>query len=46
MTVRYVELVANLPRTDTQKVLKRALRAAWRTTDTWDAEHGRFLDGP
>jgi crotonobetaine/carnitine-CoA ligase len=46
MTVRYVELVADLPRTETQKVLKRALRAAWRTTGTWDAEQGRFLDGP
>lgn len=43
MTVRYVELVDDLPRTDTQKVMKTALRARWRTAATWDAEHGRYL---
>jgi acyl-coenzyme A synthetase/AMP-(fatty) acid ligase len=43
MTVRYVELVDDLPRTDTQKVMKAALRARWRTRATWDAEQARFL---
>jgi crotonobetaine/carnitine-CoA ligase len=43
MTVRYVELVEDLPRTDTQKVMKAALRARWRTAGTWDAEHARYL---
>jgi carnitine-CoA ligase len=43
MTVRYVELVDDLPRTDTQKVMKTALRARWRTPGTWDAEQARYL---
>jgi crotonobetaine/carnitine-CoA ligase len=43
MTVRYVELVDDLPRTDTQKVMKTALRARWRTPRTWDAEQARYL---
>jgi crotonobetaine/carnitine-CoA ligase len=43
MTVRYVEVVDDLPRTDTQKVMKTALRARWRTPGTWDAEHARYL---
>jgi carnitine-CoA ligase len=43
MTVRYVELVDDLPRTDTQKVMKAALRARWRNAATWDAEDGRYL---
>jgi crotonobetaine/carnitine-CoA ligase len=43
MTVRYVELVDDLPRTDTQKVMKTALRARWRTPGTWDAEEARYL---
>ena len=43
MTVRYVELVDNLPRTDTQKVMKAALRARWRTPGTWDAELTAYL---
>jgi crotonobetaine/carnitine-CoA ligase len=43
MTVRYVELVDDLPRTDTQKVRKAALRGQWRTPRTWDAEQARFL---
>lgn len=43
MTVRYVELVDDLPRTDTQKVMKTALRARWRTAGTWDAEQARYL---
>jgi crotonobetaine/carnitine-CoA ligase len=43
MTVRYVELVDDLPRTDTQKVMKAALRARWRTSGTWDAEQARYL---
>jgi crotonobetaine/carnitine-CoA ligase len=47
MTVRYVELVADLPRTDTQKVMKATLREQWRTGGTWDAEQARFLaEGP
>jgi crotonobetaine/carnitine-CoA ligase len=47
MTVRYVELVEDLPRTDTQKVMKNTLRGQWRTMGTWDAEQARFLaDGP
>jgi crotonobetaine/carnitine-CoA ligase len=43
MTVRYVELVDDLPRTDTQKVMKAALRARWRTPGTWDAELAAYL---
>ena len=43
MTVRYVELVDDLPRTDTQKVMKAALRARWRTPGTWDAELSAYL---
>ena len=43
MTVRYVELVDDLPRTDTQKVMKTALRARWRTPGTWDAEQAAYL---
>ena len=43
MTVRYVELVDDFPRTDTQKVMKAALRARWRTPGTWDAEQSRYL---
>jgi crotonobetaine/carnitine-CoA ligase len=43
MTVRYVELVDDLPRTDTQKVMKTALRARWRTPGTWDAAEARYL---
>ncbi|HEV8306087.1 MAG TPA: AMP-binding protein [Methylomirabilota bacterium] len=43
MTVRYVELVEDLPRTDTQKVMKTALRGQWRTGGTWDAEQARYL---
>jgi crotonobetaine/carnitine-CoA ligase len=43
MTVRYVELVSDLPRTDTQKVMKTALRAGWRTPGTWDADEARYL---
>jgi crotonobetaine/carnitine-CoA ligase len=43
MTVRYVELVDDLPRTDTQKVMKTALRGQWRTPQTWDAEQARYL---
>jgi carnitine-CoA ligase len=43
MTVRYVELVEDLPRTDTQKVMKAALRVRWRTPGTWDAEQARYL---
>ena len=43
MAVRYVEVVDDLPRTDTQKVMKTALRARWRTPGTWDAEHARYL---
>jgi crotonobetaine/carnitine-CoA ligase len=43
MTVRYVELVDDLPRTDTQKVMKAALRARWRTPATWDAEESCYL---
>jgi acyl-coenzyme A synthetase/AMP-(fatty) acid ligase len=43
MTVRYVELVDDLPRTDTQKVMKATLRGRWRTPGTWDAEEARFL---
>ncbi len=43
MTVRYVELVDDLPRTDTQKVMKTTLRARWRTPRTWDAEQARYL---
>lgn len=43
MTVRYVELVDDLPRTDTQKVMKTALRARWRTPGTWDAELASYL---
>jgi crotonobetaine/carnitine-CoA ligase len=45
MTVRYVELVDDLPRTDTQKVMKAALRGRWRTPGTWDAEQACFLAG-
>ncbi len=43
MTVRYVELVDDLPRTETQKVMKAALRARWRTPGTWDAEQASYL---
>jgi crotonobetaine/carnitine-CoA ligase len=43
MRVRYVELVDDLPRTDTQKVMKAALRARWRTPGTWDAEQASYL---
>ena len=43
MTVRYVELVDDLPRTDTQKVMKAALRARWRTGGTWDTERSAYL---
>src|SRR5262249_7002078 len=43
MTVRYVELVEDFPRTDTQKVRKTALRARWRTAGTWDAEQASYL---
>ena len=43
MTVRYVELLEDLPRSDTQKVMKTALRARWRTPRTWDAEQARYL---
>jgi crotonobetaine/carnitine-CoA ligase len=44
MTVRYVEVVDDLPRTQTGKVAKGELRAGWRTPSTWDAEQQRFLD--
>ena len=48
MTVRYVEFVDDLPRTDTQKVMKTALCVRWRTPGTWDAEQARYLpeEGP
>jgi acyl-coenzyme A synthetase/AMP-(fatty) acid ligase len=44
MTVRYVEVVDDLPRTQTGKIAKSDLRAQWRTPTTWDAEQQRFLD--
>ena len=40
---RYVELVDDLPRTDTQKVRKAALRARWRAPGTWDAGLAAYL---
>ncbi len=43
MTVRYVELVLDLPRTETGKISKTQLRAGWATPATWDAEHQRPL---
>jgi crotonobetaine/carnitine-CoA ligase len=45
MTVRYVEIVADLPRTSTGKVAKAELRERWRTAATWDAEAAAFLGG-
>ena len=44
MTVRYVELVEQLPLTDTGKVAKYVLRERWRTASTWDCELPGFLE--
>jgi crotonobetaine/carnitine-CoA ligase len=44
MRVRYVEVVEDVPRTETQKVRKVELRSNWRTSTTWDIESQRFLD--
>jgi crotonobetaine/carnitine-CoA ligase len=38
MVPRYYEVVTDLPRTPTHKVVKHALRAAGVTPATWDAE--------
>jgi len=45
MTVRYVELVDDLPRTETGKIAKARLRAEWSTPATWDAEQHREPGG-
>jgi len=43
MVPRYVELVAELPRTPTQKIRKTQLRAAGVTAATWDGQADRSL---
>jgi crotonobetaine/carnitine-CoA ligase len=43
MLPRYVEWVADLPRTPTQKIRKAELRKAWRTPRTWDAAVGSYV---
>jgi crotonobetaine/carnitine-CoA ligase len=40
---RYVEFVADLPHTDTDKVQKDELRTNWRNTNTYDAETGAYI---
>lgn len=42
---RYIEIVDSLPITEnTRKVRKAALRQLWRTSSTWDASRGAFLE--
>lgn len=43
MVPRYVEILTDLPRTPTGKILKRTLREQWRSTTTYDAERGAML---
>jgi crotonobetaine/carnitine-CoA ligase len=38
MVPRYVEVLAELPRTPTEKVRKEVLRGAGLTAGTWDRE--------
>ena len=38
MVPRYVRIMAALPKTPTQKILKRTLRSEGITPDTWDRE--------
>jgi crotonobetaine/carnitine-CoA ligase len=38
MVPRYVRIMATLPKTPTQKILKRTLRNEGITADTWDRE--------
>ena len=38
MVPRYVRIMAALPKTPTQKILKRTLRSEGITADTWDRE--------
>jgi crotonobetaine/carnitine-CoA ligase len=41
---RYVEVMAELPKTQTGKVQKSALRDAWRSTGTYDADTGTVVE--
>jgi crotonobetaine/carnitine-CoA ligase len=45
MVPRYVEVVAELPKTETQKILKSRLRSEGLTGATWDAAAGRRQRG-
>jgi crotonobetaine/carnitine-CoA ligase len=40
---RYVEVVDDMPRTPTGKILKRTLREDWRTSTTYDGETGDLM---
>jgi crotonobetaine/carnitine-CoA ligase len=41
---RYIEVTAELPKTHTGKVQKSALRDAWQTSATYDAETGSCIE--
>ena len=43
---RYLEVVREMPRTPTGKILKRTLREEWCTPTTYDAETGRLIGSP
>ena len=42
MVPRYVRIMAQLPKTPTEKVLKAALREEGVTADTWDREEAGY----
>ena len=42
MVPRYVRIMAVLPKTPTQKILKHTLRSEGITADTWDRERAGF----
>jgi carnitine-CoA ligase len=43
MVPRFVEVVTSLPKTETDKVLKRELQSEWRTPGTFDTERKVYL---
>ena len=46
MVPRYVEWVADFPRTPTQKIQKAVLRQGWETPSTWDSAIKQYLNAP
>lgn len=44
MRPRYIELVGELPKTDTERVQRFKLKQSWRTQATWDTIAGHYLD--